>query len=535
MKKRAFRCRNIYTAVSPELIDGYVICEGSRIVFAGTADKAAEHIDGNTEVLDFEDNFIMPGFHDFHVHSLTGAFMEKDGVLRHANSEEEAAAMLYAKNSDDSGGRWIMGGAWDNFRWPGTKLPTRESLDRYFKNTPVFLLNKECHGAWLNSEALRRFSITRDTPDPENGSYFRDADGEPTGYVHEAAVIPMLRSILSEMSMKELSGYAEAFAKTAGRCGITSVGDLPLYGVRAEPAYRILEDKGKLSVRINFAIDFKEEIDEILRTKEAYSSEMLRCIGVKDFLDGTPMGHTGFMLEAYTDMPGFRSEPMIDPDHLKDRVAQMVANGIKVRLHACGDGAVRLGLDAFEYAKSMYGDRDLRHCIEHIEAISPDDIKRFGQLGVIASVQPDHLPKYSFYEHPFHTMIGEERMRYSWPFRSIADAGGRLAFGTDYPVTELNPLRGIFRAVTRLTDELQPEGGFSPDEKLTVHSSLQAYTYGSAFAADREAELGSLEPGKLADLTILDSNVFECAYDKDAMFGMDVLMTVVGGETVYSK
>ena len=148
-----------------------MICEGSRIIFAGTADKAAEHIDGNTEVLDFEDNFIMPGFHDFHVHSLTGAFMEKDGVLRHADSEEEAAAMLYAKNSDDSGGRWIMGGAWDNFRWPGTKLPTRESLDRYFKNTPVFLLNKECHGAWLNSEALRRFSITRDTPDPENGSY----------------------------------------------------------------------------------------------------------------------------------------------------------------------------------------------------------------------------------------------------------------------------------------------------------------------------------------------------------------------------
>ena len=535
MKKKAFRCRNIYTAVSPELIDGYVICEGSKIVFTGTAEKAAEYLDGNTEVLDFEDNFIMPGFHDFHVHSLTGAFMEKDGVLRYADSEEEAAALLYAKNRDDSGDRWIMGGAWDNFRWPGAGLPTRESLDRYFKNTPVFLLNKECHGAWLNSEALRRFSITRDTPDPENGSYFRDADGEPTGYVHEAAVIPMLKSILSEMSMEELSGYAEAFAKTAGRCGITSVGDLPLYGVRAEPAYRILEDKGKLSVRINFAIDFKEEIDEILRTKEAYSSEMLRCIGVKDFLDGTPMGHTGFMLEDYTDMPGFRSEPMIDPEHLKERVAQMAANDIKVRLHACGDGAVRLGLDAFEYARSMHGDRDLRHCIEHIEAISPDDIKRFGQLGVIASVQPDHLPKYSFYEHPFHTMIGEERMRYSWPFRSIADTGGRLAFGTDYPVTELNPLRGIFRAVTRLTDELQPEGGFSPDEKLTVHSSLQAYTYGSAFAADREKELGSLEPGKLADLTILDRNVFECACDKDAMMDMDVLMTVVGGEMVYSK
>lgn len=533
--KKAFRCRSIYTAASPELIDGYVICEADRILFVGSQADAKEYIDESTEILDFENNFLMPGFNDFHVHLLTGALMEKDGVLRYADSEEEAAEILWEKNRDDSGARWIMGGAWDNFRWHEGKLPTKHSLDKYFKKTPVFLLNKECHGAWANSEALRRFNITKDTPDPANGSFFRFADGEPTGYIHEAAVIPMLKGILSEMSNEDMAGYAKAFAKMANKYGVTSVGDLPLYGIRADEAYKLLEDKDELNVRINFAVDFKEDLQEILRTEKAYDSPMLKFIGVKDFLDGTPMGHTGYMLEPYTDMPGFKGHPMIEPKHLKERVALMAKNDIKVRLHACGDAAVRLGLDAYEYAETLYGRKELGHCIEHIEASSPDDIRRFGRLDVIASVQPDHLPKYDFYKHPFHTMIGEERMKYSWPFKSIKEVGGRLAFGTDFPVTELNPLRGIFRAVTRLTDDYEPEGGFSPGEKLSVHDSLRAYTYGSALAEGREKELGTLEAGKLADMVVLENNVFECAYDKDAMFNMDVLMTVVGGKTVYSK
>ena len=232
-------------------------------------------------------------------------------------------------------------------------------------------------------------------------------------------------------------------------------------------------------------------------------------------------------------MPDFRSKPMIEPEVLKTRVALMAANNIKVRLHACGDAAVRLGLDAFAYAKETCKDKDLRHCIEHIESISPDDIGRFGQLNVIPSVQPDHLPKYDFDHHPFHRMIGEKRMRYSWPFRSLAEQGAVLAFGTDYPVTELNPLRGIYRAVTRLTDAGEPKDGFSPDERLSVHQSLKAYTAGSAYAAGRETETGILYPGMLADLTVLAGNPFDCALDREKMFNMKVLMTVVGGETVY--
>ena len=156
-------------------------------------------------------------------------------------------------------------------------------------------------------------------------------------------------------------------------------------------------------------------------------------------------------------------------------------------------------------------------------------------MDVIASVQPDHLPKYNFSDHPFHTMIGEERMKYSWPFRSIKNKGGRLAFGTDYPVTELNPLRGIFRSVSRLTDDNEPKGGFSPEEKLSVHESLRAYTYGSAYAANFDKRIGSIEKGKLADIAVFENNIFQMAYDREQMFNMKTLMTILGGKIVYKK
>ncbi|NLD18700.1 MAG: amidohydrolase [Clostridiales bacterium] len=535
MSKKAFRCKNIYTALLQELVDGYVVCEDDKIVFVGDETDAGAFIDDNTEVFRFDDNFLMPGFNDFHVHLITGALMEHDGVLRYANTEEEAAEMLWQKNKDRSGDRWILGGAWDNFKWPEAANPTKRSLDKYFPDTPVFLLNKECHGAWANSEALRRFDITKDTPDPEHGSFFRFEDGDPTGYVHEAAVIPLLKGILETMSPEDMASYAKSFSKTANSYGITAVGDLPLYGIRADASYKLLEERGELNIRIFFALAFMEEMEDIFKAREEYTSEKLAFIGVKDFLDGTPMGHTGFMIEPYMDMPDFRSESMIEPEFLKNRVAEMSGEDIKVRLHACGDGAVRLALDAFEYANEKHAGKDLRHCVEHIEATTPQDMERFGKLGVIASVQPDHLPKYDFEHHPFHTMIGDDRMQYSWPFKTIADAGGRLALGTDYPVTELNPMRGVFRAVTRLTDEGEPEGGFSPKERLSAHEALRAYTYGSAYAAGKDDKLGTLEPGKFADIAVFEKNILDCAANREEMFGMKTLMTIVGGKVVYKR
>ncbi|MDR2157233.1 MAG: amidohydrolase [Clostridiales Family XIII bacterium] len=534
---KILRSKNIYTACSPELTDGYVVVRGRRIEAVVPAEDRDSHpaFKSRADALDCGEAFIMPAFNDYHVHMALAAMMEYFGTIRATACEEEAAKILFEKNKDKDPAKWILGGAWDHFVWPGQKLPSKDTLDRYFPNTPVFSLNKECHGAWLNSAALKRFGIAKDTPDPPHGSYFRDADGEPTGYVHELAVAPMLSEIFSEVTDDEIGDYIKAFAETANRLGIASVADLPLHKILREGGYRAFCAKYPPSLRIHFSVAMFDDDKRISALSEEFDGEIIRFNGVKDFLDGTPMGYTGYLTQPYADRPGFVSEPIIPREALFERVRALDEKGVRIRLHCCGDGAVRLALDAFEHAGKRNGLRDLRHAIEHIEVISPEDVGRFAKLGVIASVQPEHNPRTHFATHPFHHLIGAERMRYAWAFRSIAETGAHLAFGTDYPVVEFTPFKGLFRAVNRLTNELEPIGGFNPAERLSMHESLRNYTFGSAFAAGRESELGTLEAGKLADIAILERNPFEVASDRDALFGMEALATMMNGEFVFER
>lgn len=251
------------------------------------------------EVLNYEDGFLMPGFNDYHVHMAMAAMMEYFGTVRATADEEEAARYLYERNKDRDKDRWILGGAWDHFIWPGQKLPSKESLDRYFPDTPVFSLNKECHGAWLNSEALGRFNITADTPDPPNGEYFRYEKGEPTGYIHEGAVAPLLRQIFDRISDEGIADFTRAFAKMANSLGVTSVADLPLYSILREDAYRRLQEKGDLTIRVNFSVGMMEDNEKIEAMRKEFTGPIVTFNGVKEFLDGTPMRHTGFLVEPY--------------------------------------------------------------------------------------------------------------------------------------------------------------------------------------------------------------------------------------------
>lgn len=535
MKKRAFRCKNIYTAVSDKLIDGYVITEGNKIIFVGNKTDGEKYIDSLTEMIDVSNNFMMPGFHDFHVHLVSGGLLQEDGILRYTKSEEEAARYLWELHKDNEGKRFIMGGAWDPLLWPEQKLPTKCSLDKYFPKTPVFLLNKECHGAWVNSAALEMFGITKETPDPIHGYYGRFDDGEPNGYLHEMAAIKLQEEIFKALSDEELATYGKAFILTTNKYGITSLGDVAGGSPMREAAYKIIEDKNELTARINFYPMFEDGVDMIREKQQVYNSARLKCNGVKTFIDGTPQGYSGYMLEDYSDRPGERSFPMIEPEEFIRQVCEYDKAGIQTRVHACGDAGVRLCLDAIETAQKRNGKKNVRHCIEHLEAMSPIDIPRFGELGVVASVQPEHMPKYDFYQHPFHKILGEERMKYSWPFGSIHNTGGILAFGTDCPVVDISPFRGIFRAVTRLTNELEPEGGWNPIERVSIHETLRAYTWGGAYGSGREHELGTLEVGKLADMAVVEHNIFDYATDRQAMFEMKVVMTIMDGEIVYSS
>lgn len=532
--KKAYRCRNIFTATGEPLIDGYLVTHGNKIAAVGTQEETGHLLTSDVEIIDCLDHFLMPGIHDYHVHLMGGAMMERDGDLRLADSEEEAARMVWEKCKDGKR-EWILANAWDHFRWPDQKLPTRKSLDAYFPDTPVFLLNKESHGAWVNSILLELFQITKDTPDPKDGVYYRDEDGTPTGYLHEAAMFPILEHIYRSLSDSEIRNSVKVFQAKANRYGITSVGDVSMFGITYEKGYQELEQQGELTLRIHYSMDLFAPLDAIRQARTEYAGPLVRFNGVKGFIDGTPMGHTGYMLEPYTDQPDFRSSPMIEPEEFLPLVETLDREGIRIRMHACGDAGVRLCLDAFEQARTKNGAADLRHTIEHIESTTPEDIARFGPLGVIPSVQPDHMPKYNFPGHPFHTMIGAERMRYSWPFKSLLDSAGVLAYGTDFTVAPLLPTRGIWRAVHRTTDDGVPEGGWNPGERLTLEEVLTACTLGSAFATGREQELGTLEVGKLADFAVFEDNFFDIIEDRARMFAQEAVMTVLDGRIVYQR
>lgn len=528
------RCKNIFTGKTGEIVDGYIVVNGKYIEKVVSKENKGEINFAKAEELRFDDCFIMAGFHDFHVHLLLGAMVEYGGVLRYAASEEEAAKILYDHSLKEKS-KWILGGAWDHFRWQGQRLPHKSTLDNYFPNQRVFSVNKECHSAWLNSAALAYFGLNRDTPDPPNGKLERDEHGELTGHVFEAAMMTLLEKIFAEFTDEEVAKFTKAYMKTANALGITSVADVAIKNSIRESAYQLLDERGQLTMRIHFSQPMMTDLQQLKEMEKRFGGEMVRFIGVKDFIDGTPMGHSGYMLEGYTDRPDFRSEPLISPELLFSRVAELHQENIKVRLHACGDAGVRLCLDAFAHAVKLHGKKDLRHCIEHIESTTAQDIQWFNQLNLIASVQPEHLPKYNFYHHPFFSMIGEERMQFSWPFATLKKSGAVLAFGTDYPVADMSPFRGLFRAVTRLTNDDEPEGGFNPPERLSIEESLQAYTLGSAYAANRENELGSIESGKYADLIVLEENLFACAADLDVMKEIKPLMTMVNGEVVYER
>jgi predicted amidohydrolase YtcJ len=534
-KLKAIRCNQIYTACSSVLRSGYVIIQRNKIQGIISEQEWDQFVTDHKDiqVFDYTNGFLMPGFNDYHVHAALAGMMEYFGTLRFTKNPDQAAEFLYIQNKNRDPNQWILGGAWDHLLWPGQKLPTKEILDKYFPRTPVFLLNRECHGAWLNSEALKRFGITNKTPDPTVGEYFKDKNGELTGYVHELAVVPLLKEIFSTMSDETIAEFIKSFAKKANSLGITSVGDLPAHGIMREGAYKILLDRGDMTIRVDFSVGMQENIETITKIAEEFQGPIVKFNGVKDFLDGTPMGRTGYMVEPYSDMPGFTSEPIISPESLIQRVEEMDRNNIKVRIHCCGDGAVRLALDAFENARKVNGFKDIRHAIEHIEVITPQDIDRFAKLHVIASVQPEHTPRTRFSEHPFHNLLGPQRIKYTWAFKSIMETGASMAFGSDNPVVELTPFKGLFRAVNRLTNELEPKGGFNPGEKLSVHEALRNYTYGSAYAANREDELGTIEEGKLADLVVLDKNPFEEIGNIDVMFNLKVRMTMMDGEIVY--
>lgn len=517
--------------------DYFVAIKGKKILARGTLEEMEDYIGPSTRVITLnEKQLLMPGFFENHTHLIMAGMYQKCINLEKAKSEEEAARMVaeYAKGIPED--EWIIGFKWYHLYWDKKVLPTTTYLDKYIPDRPVYLLNAEAHGAWVNSAALELSGITRDTPDPDFGEIMHDVDGNPSGYLFEAAQGLAAKYAFNMTPMKE-EEYINIYLEKARSYGITSIVDmLPFFGVNLG-SYRTFYNMGmsdKLTSRVHAAPDLCGNLDETKKAMDMFNSEKYQISLLKGFVDGVSTTYTALLVEPYSDKPSDYGKTLMDLDEMKLCVEDAHRRGMSVRLHACADGSVRAAMDAFEGAISKYGDTGARHAIEHCEVVHPDDVSRFSKLGVIASMQPEHLAiTDDFASNPFPVRFGEERCKLSFPIKTLMDSGATVCFGSDCPVVDNNPFLEIYRAITRLYNDGEPKGGWNPQEKISVEEALHAYTFAPAYAVKRDHELGTIETGKYADMVVVDRDLFNVTPDeiRDAK----VLLTVMDGNIVFER
>ena len=527
----------IFDSVSDKPFVGFVAVKGNRIAAVGKEmDSISQYAGDDTKIIDAGDRLVMPGFHDSHTHLILAGMYKTYPNLGSARSEEEAAVMLKEYYDSQPGDGWVYGFNWYHVFWDKKELPRKETLDRYFPDRPVFLINAEAHGAWVNSLALEIAGVTADTPDPFGGEIARDENGEPTGFLYESAIEYVAAHALIFTEEQEKT-FLRKYMADAAELGITGVVDVqPYFGkdLGSLDVYTGMESDGELTVRITAAANLLGDLDEALENSKKYCTEKVRAHMLKQFVDGVITTHTALLLEDYTDAPGNRGTQLSELEKIDAAVQEGHKRGLWIKIHAIGDRAIRFTIDSYEKAIKTYGANGCRHAIEHVEMVTDSDIKRFGQLGLIPSVQPEHIGLMPTWEgEEYRVNIGEERAGRTWSFRSLLESAGVLAIGSDCPVVDNNPFYAIHRGVTRLHDDGLPEGGWNPTQKLTVADILRGYTLGSAYGIGREDELGTLEEGKFADIAVIDRNLFETE-PKDIR-GAHVDMTIMDGKVIFER
>jgi predicted amidohydrolase YtcJ len=503
---------------------------GNRILAVGSTKDIRKLAGSNTRVIDAKKRLLLPGFNDAHTHFMNGGFQLSSVDLRDANSPKEFAERIRTFAAKQPAGRWIRGGDWDHERWSEAKLPTKDLIDSFTSETPVFVNRLDGHMALANSLALRLAGVTRQTLDPPGGVIVRDAKtGEPTGILKDAAQ-SLVWKVIPRRSHDELLSAARSATEYAASLGVTSVQDV-LAGTDVG-IYQTLLDRGELKTRI-YAVTPLPDFEDLLRTgvRAHFGSEMLRVGALKGFADGSLGSTTALFNEPYRDEPGtsgIASDEMYPEGSMLNRVRAADKAGLQVMIHAIGDRANDLILTLFEQVARENGDRDRRFRIEHAQHLRPQDIPRFARDRVIASMQPYHAIDDGRWAEK---RIGKERAKTTYAFRSLLDSGATLAFGTDWSVAPLNPILSVYAAVTRRTLDGKNSKGWIPEQKISVEEAVHAYTMGSAYAEFQEKVKGSITPGKVADLVILSRDIFKI--DPKEIETVKVTMTLVDGRTVY--
>ncbi len=495
---------------------------GGLIIAAGAEAEVRRELGPRPEAVDLAGGLLVPGFQDAHVHPVAGGIERLRCDLSPVRTLPGYERLLRAYVESHPEREWVTGGGWSMEVFPGG-TPTRQALDAIVPDRPVFLFNRDHHGAWVNSAALARAGITAATPDPPDGRIERDAAGEPSGTLHEGAMTlvdrltPRVTDRDIHLGLLEGQAYLHSLGVTAwvdAIVGRSAVGDLDSF-----PIYLAAAESGALTARVVGSLWWDREGDEsqipgLVDRRARAATGRFTAPTVKIMQDGVCENFTAAMLEPYLGTSGTptrnRGLSFVDPERLPGYVTSLEREGFQVHFHTIGDRAVREVLDAIEAARRANGPSDLRHHLAHIQVIHPDDIPRFAGLGAVANGQP----LWAYMEAQMRDLtipfLGEPRWRWQYPFAALVGSGARLAFGSDWPVSSPNPLLGIHVAVNRTPPpgEAGESEPLLPEQSIDLATAITAYTSGSAYVSHRETDSGSLEPGKLADLAILDRDPF---------------------------
>lgn len=528
--KTAFINGKVYTVNENQPLAQAIVVQDSKIIFVGSDDDAKKIIDKNTDVVDLNGKLMLPGFNDNHVHFLTGGFYLLGIDLRPANSTSEFKQILkdYAKRYP---GKWITGGYWDHEKWEVKDLPSKEMIDEVVSDQPVFVERLDGHMGVANSYALKLAGITKETENPDGGLIVKDPKtGEPTGVLKDNAM-EILTKHIPDATEEENYDALLAALNEAKRLGVTSIQDMSY--LDALTVYERAKNEGILTCRIfsRWAIaDYKYLVKKNI--KAGYGDNLIRMGSLKGFADGSLGSSTAWFFEKYvqdTTTSGLAMDIITDGS-MEKWCMDADKNGLQICVHAIGDKANSYMLDLYAKIIKENPKWDRRFRIEHAQHVRFDDIKRFAELGVIASVQPYHCIDDGVWAEK---RIGPERLKYTYPFKSFLDAGVKLCFGTDWYVAPLNPLLGIYAAVTRRTLDGKNPDGWIPEQKITVEDAIKCYTLNSAYASFEEKIKGSIETGKLADLVVLSDDIL--SIDPVKIKDTEVIMTIFDGKIIYKK
>ena len=527
----------IYTVNAEKPWAQAVAIRNGRIAYVGTDDGVRSHIGPETTVYDLRGRLMLPAFQDAHIHPI-GSGMKAlacnlggldDVALYRKRISEYAAA-----NPDVP---WILGGGWSMAEFGPGAAPSREILDELVPDRPVYLTSQDGHSGWANSAALRIGGITKDTPNPPDGIIDRDPDsGEPIGSLQEGAMDLVAKHIPEPTPDERLAGLAYA-RDMLHAYGITSIQDAYVFERDLE-AYAKLDSAGELNLRVVAALwwerdETEEQIPRLVELRDRFDKGHVHPTSVKIMQDGVMENYTAVMLEPYLTEAGSSGIPMLDPEFFKEAVSLLDAEGFQVHVHAIGDGAVRQALDAIEEAQRRNGDLGNRHHVAHLQIVHPSDTPRFAALNVVANFQPMWAYADEYVVDLTLPFISEEVAQSMYPIKSVIDAGGKVAFGSDWAVSTANPFPQIETAVTRVDAEHHDTDVLNPEQRISVEQAIEAFTLNAAYVNKQDDRTGSIEKGKLADLVVVDRNIF--AIDDNEISDASVLLTLFEGNPVFGE